>query len=59
MKNKFDFLHINYQAVSTIKEMMNPKLKADLCIISGLTECTDEEKKCSALISQREESCFY
>lgn len=45
MKDKFDFLHINYQAVSTIKEMMNPKLKADLCIISGLTACTDEERE--------------
>lgn len=45
MKDKFDFLHINYQAVSTIKEMMNPKQKADLCIISGLTTCTDEERE--------------
>ena len=25
--------------------MVNSKLKADLCIISGLTECTDEEKE--------------
>lgn len=45
MKDKFDFLHINYQVVSTIKEMVSPKQKANLCIISGLTECTNEEKE--------------
>lgn len=40
----FDFLNINYQAVSTIKDMLNTKLKADLCVISGLEDCTDEER---------------
>lgn len=45
MKDKLDFLHVKYQTVSSIKELVNSKLKADLCIISGLTECTDEEKE--------------
>jgi hypothetical protein len=45
MKQPFDFLRIEYQAVSTVKELVNPKLKADLCIVSGLTACTDEEKE--------------
>lgn len=45
MKDKLDFLHVKYQTASSIKELVNSKLKADLCIISGLTECTDEEKE--------------
>lgn len=45
IKSKLDFLHINYQPVSTIKELVNSKLKPDLCMISGLTECTNEEKE--------------
>ena len=45
MKDKLDFLHVKYQMVSSIKELVNSKLKADLCIISGLTECVDEEKE--------------
>ena len=44
-KNVFDFLNINCQAVSSVKEMLDSKLKADLCVISGLTSCTDEEKE--------------
>ena len=43
-KNVFDFLNINCQSVSSVKEMLDSKLKADLCVISGLTSCTDEEK---------------
>lgn len=31
------------QTVSSIKELLNAKQKANLCIISGLKECTDEE----------------
>lgn len=45
MKDKLDFLHINYQTVSTIKELVNPALKANLCIISGMDMCTAEEKE--------------
>ena len=44
-KTVFDFLNINYQPISSIKELLNSKLKADLCVISGLTACTDEEKE--------------
>ena len=44
-KTVFDFLNINYQPISSIKELLNSKLKADLFIISGLTACTDEEKE--------------
>ena len=44
-KMVFDFLNINYQPISSIKELLNSKLKADLCVISGLTACTDEEKE--------------
>ena len=44
-KNVFDFLNINCQSVSSVKEMLDSKLKADLCVISGLTSCTDEEKE--------------
>ena len=46
-KTVFDFLNINYQPISSIKELLNSKLKADLCVISGLTACTDEEKELS------------
>ena len=44
-KTVFDFLNINYQPISSIKELLNSKLKTDLCVISGLTACTDEEKE--------------
>lgn len=44
-KTVFDFLNINNQPISSIKELLNSKLKADLCVISGLTACTDEEKE--------------
>lgn len=45
MKDKLDFLHIPHQTVASIKELVNPKQKADLCIISGLTQCTDKDKE--------------
>ena len=38
-KAVFDFLNINYQPVSSVKELLDSKLKADLCVISGLTTC--------------------
>lgn len=44
-KKTLNFLKINYQTVPTIKDLMDTKLKANLCIISGLEECTDEEKE--------------
>ena len=44
-KTVFDFLNINYQPISSIKELLNSKLKTDLCVISSLTACTDEEKE--------------
>ncbi len=43
-KKALDFLKVTYNSVSTVKELLDPKLKADLCIITGLKECTDEEK---------------
>jgi len=43
-KAVFDFLNINYQKASSVEELLSIKQKADLCIISGLTDCTDEEK---------------
>ena len=43
-KAVFDFLNIKYQPVSSVKELLDSKLKADLCVISGLTTCNDEEK---------------
>lgn len=43
-KKSLDFLDVNYQTVSTIKELLNEKLNSDLCIISGLEDCTGEEK---------------
>lgn len=45
MSGVFDFLQMNCQSVSSVKELMNAKRKADLCIISGLQDCTDEEKE--------------
>ncbi len=45
IKNQLDFLHIDYQLVPTINELLDSKPKANLCIISGLTECTTEEKE--------------
>lgn len=41
----FDFLNIPHQQVSSVKELLDTKQKADLCVISGLTVCTDEEQK--------------
>lgn len=45
LKNKLDFLQVDYQLVSSIKELVDRKNKADLCIVSGLTVCSDAEKK--------------
>ena len=39
-----DFLQVKYQEVSSVKELVQIKRKADLCIISDLKECTDDEK---------------
>lgn len=39
-----DFLQVKYQKASSVKELVQIKRKADLCIISGLKECTDDEK---------------
>ena len=36
-------MNMSCQTVSSIKELLNAKQKANLCIISGLKECTDEE----------------
>ena len=44
LKNKLDFLQVDYQLVSSIKELVDRKNKADLCIVSGLTVCSDAEK---------------
>lgn len=38
-----DFLNIPVTSVASIKELVNPKQKASLCIISGLEDCSDEE----------------
>ena len=45
MKATLDFLNIACQTVPSIKELLNSKQKANLCILSGLKECTDEEAK--------------
>jgi len=42
-KNVFDFLKINSQNASTIKDAL--KAKADVCVFAGLKTCTDEEKQ--------------
>lgn len=39
-----DFLQVKYQKASSVKELVQIKRKVDLCIISGLKECTDDEK---------------
>lgn len=43
MKAKLDAMGINTTAVSTVKDLLNAKLKASAVIISGLTDCTDAE----------------
>ena len=45
MKVTLDFLDIACQTVPSIKELLSAKQKANLCIISGLKECTDEEAR--------------
>lgn len=45
MKAKMDALGINNTAVTSVKDLLNARLKADICIVSGLTDCTDAEAK--------------
>ena len=59
MKSKFDFLQIKYKTVSSVKELVDSKQKAALCIISGLKECTDEEKEMLSLLSVQRRSVAF
>ncbi|MBQ8522017.1 MAG: glycoside hydrolase family 2 [Bacteroides sp.] len=43
--DKLNFLQVDYQLVSSVKELVEAKKKADLCIVSGLTACTETEKE--------------
>lgn len=43
MKSVLDALNIPYQTVASVKELLEVKKKADLCIVSGMTECSEEE----------------
>lgn len=43
MQAKLDGLGIATTAVASVKDLLNAKLKADVCVISGLTDCTDAE----------------
>lgn len=43
MKPLFDALQIPCRSVSSVKELLSAGRKADLCIVSGVTECTDAE----------------
>lgn len=45
MKAKLDALGVASTSVSSIKDLLNAKLKADVCIVSGMTDCTDAEAK--------------
>ncbi len=45
MKRSFDFLNMDYQNTSSVQELVSHKREADLFIVSGLKECTDEEAK--------------
>lgn len=45
IKDKFDFLGVNYHEVSSVKELLSAQYQSDLCVISGLETCTDEEKE--------------
>lgn len=38
-----DFLNIPTIPVASVQELVNPKQKAALCIVSGLDDCSDEE----------------
>lgn len=42
MKGTFDFLRMNVKQVATIGEAL--KQKADVCVLSGIKGCTDDEK---------------
>lgn len=43
MKPVFDALRIPCKSVSSVDKLLVAGRKADLCIVSGLTECTDRE----------------
>jgi len=45
MKAKFDCLGIAATVVTSVKDLLNAKLKADICVVSGLKDCTDAEAK--------------
>lgn len=42
-KHTLDFLNVNYQSVSSVKELIGSQ--ADLCIISGWKDCTADDVK--------------
>lgn len=42
-KSVLDFLNIPTTPVASVQELVNPKQKAALCIVSGLDDCSDEE----------------
>lgn len=44
MNKKLDFLQIDYKLVTSVKELLNSNYDADLCIVSGLTNCNVDEK---------------
>lgn len=41
----FRLFKIDYQAVNSIKDAINGKLKADLLVIANLNDCTEDEQK--------------
>lgn len=43
MKSVFNSLQVPVSAVESIGELVSPKHKSALCIVSGLSACTDEE----------------
>jgi len=45
VKRQFDFLDVNYREVSSVKELLSAQSQSDLCVVSGLDTCTDEEKE--------------
>ena len=43
MKSIFDVLKVPVNTVTSVQELVDPKQKAALCIVSGLSACTDDE----------------
>ncbi len=43
LKGALDFLNVAVTPVASVKELVNPRQKASLCIVSGMIGCTDEE----------------